>query len=353
MDIQFFIELFFGGLTRGSIYALIALGYTLVYGIIGLINFAHGEVYMLGSFTALLIAGALGVYGFPAGGILIVAALAAIVWCSAYGYTLEKVAYKPLRGAPRLSPLISAIGMSIFLQNYVLLAQTSDFVPFPNLLPEMDFLEHIDYVMMSIGSWGLMIQKFIGLSAANKKALSGTERFEKAANLREAVQSLGSDPTSPLYYIAHQGVLEFNRSKELGNSSEVVVDNVRRALRQGVGTELARLQSSLSILATCANTAPFIGLFGTVWGIMSSFHSIGMLKSASLATVAPGISEALVATAIGLAVAVPATIGFNIFMGKLSQVDTLLVNFAGVFLNRVQREINAHRPVQRTGATEM
>ena len=167
------------------------------------------------------------------------------------------------------------------------------------------------------------------------------------------MQSLGSDPTSPLYYIAHQGVLEFNRSKELGNSSEVVVDNVRRALRQGVGTELARLQSSLSVLATCANTAPFIGLFGTVWGIMSSFHSIGMLKSASLATVALGISEALVATAIGLAVAVPATIGFNIFMGKLSQVDTLLVNFAGVFLNRVQREINAHRPVQRTGATEM
>ena len=208
-------------------------------------------------------------------------------------------------------------------------------------------------VIMSIGSWGLMIQKFIGLSAANKKALIGTERFEKAANLREAVQSLGSDPTSPLYYIAHQGVLEFNRSKELGNSSEVVVDNVRRALRQGVGTELARLQSSLSVLATCANTAPFIGLFGTVWGIMSSFHSIGMLKSASLATVAPGISEALVATAIGLAVAVPATIGFNIFMGKLSQVDTLLVNFAGVFLNRVHREINAHRPVQRTGATEM
>ena len=76
-----------------------------------------------------------------------VAALAAMVWCAAYGYTLEKVAYKPLRTAPRLSPLISAIGMSIFLQNYVLLAQTSDFVPFPNLLPEMDFLEHIGYVM--------------------------------------------------------------------------------------------------------------------------------------------------------------------------------------------------------------
>ncbi len=142
MDIQFFIELFFSGLTRGSIYALIAIGYTLVYGIIELINFAHGEIYMLGAFTALLIAGVLGIWGFPTGGILV-----AIIWVSAYGYTLEKVAYKPLRGAPRLSPLISAIGMSIFLQNYVLLAQTSDFVPFPRLLPEMEFLEYIDYIM--------------------------------------------------------------------------------------------------------------------------------------------------------------------------------------------------------------
>ncbi len=147
MDFQFFTELFFSGLTRGSIYALIAIGYTLVYGIIELINFAHGEIYMLGAFTALLVAGVLGVAGFPAGGILIVATLVAVVWAAAYGFTLEKVAYKPLRGAPRLSPLISAIGMSIFLQNYVLLAQTSDFVPFPRLLPEMEFLAYIDYIM--------------------------------------------------------------------------------------------------------------------------------------------------------------------------------------------------------------
>ena len=145
MDFQYFIELFF---TRGSIYALIALGYTLVYGIIGLINFAHGEIYMVGAFTALLVAGLLGYLGFPAGGILIVAALAAIVWTSAYGYTMEKIAYKPLRNAPRLSPLISAIGMSTFLQNYVLLAQTPDFVPFPMLLPDIDWLlEKFNYVL--------------------------------------------------------------------------------------------------------------------------------------------------------------------------------------------------------------
>lgn len=207
-------------------------------------------------------------------------------------------------------------------------------------------------VLMSVGSWALMIQKWFTLNSAARKSEEGQGRFERARDLREAVQSLGADPASPLYYVAHQGVLEFNRSKELGNSSDVVVDNVRRALRQGVGTELGRLHHSLSLLATTANTAPFIGLFGTVWGIMNSFHSIGLLKSASLATVAPGISEALVATAIGLAVAVPATVGYNIFIGKLSEVDTQLVNFAGIFLNRVQRELNAQRPVQRLGSTE-
>lgn len=208
-------------------------------------------------------------------------------------------------------------------------------------------------VLMSIGSWGLMLSKFFSLNAAYSKAKIGIERFDSSANLREAVQSLGADPASPLYFVAHQGVLEFNRSKEMGNTSDVVVDNVRRALRQGVASEVARLQNSLSFLATTSNTAPFIGLFGTVWGIMHSFHAIGLLKSASLATVAPGISEALIATAIGLSVAIPATVGFNLFMGKLSQIDTLLVNFAGYFLNRVQRELNAHRPVQKLGATEL
>ena len=140
---DYFIELFFSGLTRGSIYALIALGYTMVYGIIGLINFAHGEIYMIGAFTAYIIASVLSIYGFPAVSIIILAGFAAAIWSSAYGYTVEKIAYKPLRHAPRLSPLISAIGMSIFLQNYVLLAQTSDFLAFPELIPDFDFMEPI------------------------------------------------------------------------------------------------------------------------------------------------------------------------------------------------------------------
>lgn len=141
MDWDYFGELFFSGLTRGSIYSLISLGYTMVYGIIELINFAHGEIYMIGAFIALIVSFLLGLMGFPAAGIIVIAGLVAMIYCAAYGYTLEKIAYKPLRDAPRLSPLISAIGMSIFLQNYILLAQTPDFMPFPRLVPDMPFLE--------------------------------------------------------------------------------------------------------------------------------------------------------------------------------------------------------------------
>ncbi|MCP4995762.1 MAG: branched-chain amino acid ABC transporter permease LivH [Gammaproteobacteria bacterium] len=146
---EYFIELLFSGLTRGAIYALIALGYTMVYGIIGLINFAHGEIYMIGAFTAFIVSTVLSILGFPLLAIVVLAGLAAAVWSSAYGYTIEKLAYKPLRHAPRLSALISAIGMSIFLQNYVLLAQTSDFQPFPELVPEFDFMEPYAHIVGS------------------------------------------------------------------------------------------------------------------------------------------------------------------------------------------------------------
>ena len=144
---EYFLELFFGGLTRGSIYALIALGYTMVYGIIQLINFAHGEVYMIGAFTALIVASVLSIMGWNHVAIIFLASIVAVVYSMAYGYTLEKVAYKPLRHAPRLSALISAIGMSLFLQNYVLLAQTSDFLPFPSLIPDLKILEPLAHMV--------------------------------------------------------------------------------------------------------------------------------------------------------------------------------------------------------------
>ncbi len=149
MDFEYFLKLFLGGLTRGSIYALIALGYTMVYGIIQLINFAHGEIYMIGAFTGLIASSVLTMMGFPAAAVVVLAACIAIFYSCAYGYTMEKIAYKPLRNAPRLSALISAIGMSLFLQNYVLLAQTSDFLPFPSLIPDFTFWEPYAQIMSS------------------------------------------------------------------------------------------------------------------------------------------------------------------------------------------------------------
>jgi len=123
------------GLSLGAIYALIAIGYTMVYGIIGMINFAHGEIYMIGAYVGLVTLTAIGVQvGYPLPLVLTVALLVSILVTGLYGWTVERVAYRPLRGGPRLVPLISAIGMSIFLQNYVQLGQGSRDMSVPILI---------------------------------------------------------------------------------------------------------------------------------------------------------------------------------------------------------------------------
>ena len=116
-------------------------------------------------------------------------------------------------------------------------------------------------------------------------------------------------------------------------------DNVKRSLRRSTTTETTKLMQMVPFLATTGNTTPFIGLFGTVWGIMNSFHGIGLRGSASLAVVAPGISEALVATAAGLAVAIPAVIAFNFFMHKIRVVEAEMQSFSSDFLNIVERDL--------------
>ncbi len=179
---DYFIELFASGVVRGSIYALIALGYTMVYGIIQLINFAHGEIYMIGAFVALIVSGVLTIYGFSGVSILILAALVAVIYAAAYGYTLEKIAYRPLRGAPRLSALISAIGMSLFLQNYVLLAQTPDYLPFPSLIPDFAFMEPIAHI---IGSPELVI---LVVTSITMLALTYLIKFTKMGKAMRATQ---------------------------------------------------------------------------------------------------------------------------------------------------------------------
>jgi len=135
-ELYHYLQQLVNGLTVGSTYALIAIGYTMVYGIIGMINFAHGEVYMIASYVAFIAIAGLSMLGLDSLPLLVAAAFAAsIVVASAYGYSIERIAYRPLRGGNRLIPLISAIGMSIFLQNEVLLAQDSRDKAIPSLLP--------------------------------------------------------------------------------------------------------------------------------------------------------------------------------------------------------------------------
>ena len=117
------------------------------------------------------------------------------------------------------------------------------------------------------------------------------------------------------------------------------MDNLKRAIRKAKSIELGRLERTLPFLATTGSATPFIGLFGTVWGIMNSFHDIGMRGSASLAVVAPGISEALVATAAGLAVAIPAVIFYNFFANRINDFDIDMDNFSTDFLNLIERDI--------------
>ncbi|WP_018123918.1 MotA/TolQ/ExbB proton channel family protein [Desulfovibrio oxyclinae] len=195
---------------------------------------------------------------------------------------------------------------------------------------------------MSLWSWTIIFYKAFSILSARRRVLAGYESFIVAEDLATGIKTLGGK-NSPLAKVSSMAVKEFRKLEkaELDRDRKrmLVKDTLRRVLRQGISAEMRRLTRNLPFLATCANAAPFIGLFGTVWGIMHSFHSIGLQQSAALATVAPGISEALIATAIGLGVAIPATIGYNFFLGKLSEVETGMIDFAGAFLNRAEREI--------------
>ena len=137
MDI--FLQQLINGLVQGSIYALVALGYTLVYGIMGLINFAHGEVVMIGTLVAISVAGGLIKAGWPIALAGTLGLSASVLACMILGWGLERIAYRPLRNAPRLTPLITALGMSIVLQNLAMILWGRNYLTFPSLLPKMEF----------------------------------------------------------------------------------------------------------------------------------------------------------------------------------------------------------------------
>jgi branched-chain amino acid transport system permease protein len=134
-----FIQQIINGLVLGSVYALVALGYTMVYGIINLINFAHGEVLMVGALTSWTVITGLADAGLPGWLLLLISLLAAIVVCAALNFTIEKIAYRPLRNAPRLAPLITAMGMSLLLQTLAMIIWKPNYKPYPILLPSEPF----------------------------------------------------------------------------------------------------------------------------------------------------------------------------------------------------------------------
>lgn len=198
-------------------------------------------------------------------------------------------------------------------------------------------------LFMSLMSWSIIFFKSFQINFGRRKVIQERNLFQQGTNLADGVQSLREQRASALYPIAKKGLAEFRRLEQAtihpNLKFRVAGDNLRRVLEQGVNESLGTMSKSLSFLATCSNSAPFIGLFGTVWGIMHSFHSIGQMKTAALAAVAPGISEALVVTAIGLAVAIPATIAFNTFLSMLNTVQAEMDSFASEFLNRAQLEL--------------
>jgi branched-chain amino acid transport system permease protein len=173
-----FFQQIINGLTLGSVYALIALGYTMVYGILELINFAHGEIYMLGAYLGIIILGfftAAGLTSYSLPVALMLTFMLTVFFCASYGYTMEKLAYKPLRQAPKLSPLISAIGVSIFLQNYVMITQGATDKVFPPVIGTAGFTfgdARVSYLQTAIisvsGLMMLLLHTFISKTKTGK-----------------------------------------------------------------------------------------------------------------------------------------------------------------------------------------
>jgi len=188
------IQQLINGVTLGSIYGLIAIGYTMVYGIIGMINFAHGEIYMIGAFIAIvtfLALGYLGITFMPL--ILVLVLMVSMGFTAVYGWTLERVAYRPLRGAPRLAPLISAIGMSIFLQNYVQILQGARVKPMqPVLTGGMTLMQSGDFVVtLSYLQIGIIVLTVV-LMTAFSLLISRTQlgRAQRACEQDRAMAAL-------------------------------------------------------------------------------------------------------------------------------------------------------------------
>ncbi len=203
-------------------------------------------------------------------------------------------------------------------------------------------------IYFSVVSWAIIFYKLLQVYRANSESERFLEFFWKSKRFDTISSQLDRFPNSPLSLMFNEGYTELKKLMEGGGEQQVDdpsvistegggIDNISRALRRATTSEITRLEKYTTFLATTGSTAPFIGLFGTVWGIMTAFKGIGETGSASLAVVAPGIAEALIATAIGLVAAIPAVMGYNHFQNKIRVVIAQMDNFSTEFLNIVQR----------------
>ncbi len=200
-------------------------------------------------------------------------------------------------------------------------------------------------LIFSVVSWAIIFLKYINYRSIKKENEEFSADYLKSSKLSEilpAAKKYKYSTTAEVFRVGYTELTTLNKlSKESASSGEDInlssLDNVDRSLNRACNKEMTKLESALGFLATTGSASPFIGLFGTVWGIMDTFKGIGARGSATLAVVAPGISEALIATAAGLAAAIPAVIFYNYFLNQSKNMVQEMDNFAAEFLNIVER----------------
>ncbi|HLE01455.1 MAG TPA: protein TolQ [Bdellovibrionota bacterium] len=196
----------------------------------------------------------------------------------------------------------------------------------------------------SVFCWAIILMKWRSLKRAIQQNTEFLNVFWHGKNIDEIIEKVGKYGSSPIAAVFQSGVKELKKlsATDAANASERV-ENIYRALVRTSNAEIAAYEHHVGWLATTASAAPFVGLFGTVWGIMNSFQSIGVTGAANLAVVAPGISEALITTATGIAAAVPAVIAYNHFVGQIKRLSVEMECFTHDFLNIIQRNVLAGR----------
>ncbi len=196
-------------------------------------------------------------------------------------------------------------------------------------------------LVASLASWMIIFRKRQGLKRAEKEANAFEERFWAGTDLNHLYDgiSAGHRVTRGMERIFEAGMGDFNRMHQHGGMSpEQLVEGAQRSMRIALTRETEELENHLNFLATVGSTSPYIGLFGTVWGIMNSFQQLANVNQATIAMVAPGISEALIATAMGLFAAIPAVIAYNRYSNQVDRLEVRYDNFKEEFSNILQRQ---------------